>query len=451
MKKELNESIKITGKILDNWLPLKIMYDQTPGVVVCIAVNGVPKYLKAFGLSDLESNIPIKKDAQFRVASMSKMFTAVAILQLQEEGELRIDDKVINYLPWFAGKSDKTDLSNVTIRQLLSHSAGLFRDGVAKQWVNDVFPAKLEGTVSSKSVVFENATTFKYSNHGYAVLGAIIEKVSKESYSDYVSKHIIKKLGLKSIIPDLTDEKPKKLVLGYERYLPDQSYRSPEPHVKTNAYAPATGFISDVKDLAVFLSALNLESKKPLLSRESKKEMMRVHGIPEDDEMYGLGLVLNKVSNHQLYGHSGGFAGFTTNAICEPNDNIQVIVLTNTLSGTAWNVSNSIMELIYKLADMKDVKFVAKEPYSGVYRCRWGDTTVVSLGKDLVEFVSNTNNPAKSWGELSKKKTQLFVDSQKSGYGSPGEESKFSKIKNGKAQEFSTNGAVWRRLSDSLL
>ncbi len=446
MNKDFNTAIKVAGKVVDHWLPLKIQYDHTPGTVVCIAVNGVPKYINAFGFSDVESKVLMKKDAQFRVASMSKMFTAVSIMQLVEKGFLRLDDTVSSHLSWFKGKQGKTDLLNVTTRQLLSHNSGLFRDGTAKQWITDNFPTELEKTISAKSIVFENGTTLKYSNHGYAILGAIIEKVSGNSYVDYVTENIIKKLGLKNTLPDLPNERPAKLAYGYSRYLPDQPEQVKEPDSITNAYAPATGFISDVKDLAVFLASLHLDSKKSVLSRESRKAMIQVHGITEDDGMYGLGLALEKDSDRMTYGHSGGFAGYTTNAISEPEDDVQVIVLTNTISNTAWAVSNNLMRLIYKLKSMKDIEYSEKEPYSGTYRCRWGDLTVVSLGKNLVDFGSGALNPVKAWSVMKPKKKHTFTNTDKSGFGSPGEEVRFTKIKNGKAQEMSNDGMIWKRI-----
>jgi len=446
MKKDFGNSIKVAGKVVDYWLPLKIQYDHTPGAVVCIAVNGVPKYINAFGFSDFTKNVAMKKDAQFRVASMSKMFTAVSIMQLSKKGFLRLDDTVSSHLSWFKGKQGKTDLSNVTIRQLLSHNSGLFRDGTAKQWITDNFPTNLTKTISNKAIVFENGTTLKYSNHGYAVLGAIIEKASGKSYVEYVTENIIKKLGLKNTLPDLPTERPAKLAYGYSRYLPDKPEQIKEPDSMTNAYAPATGFISDVKDLAIFLASLHLDSKKSVLSRESRKAMMQVHGITEDDEMYGLGLDLDKDSGRLTYGHSGGFAGYTTNATSEPEDNVQVIVLTNTISNTAWAVSNNLMRLIYKLKAMKDIEYIEKEPYSGTYRCRWGDLTVVSLGKNLVDFGSGALNPVKAWSVMEPKKKHTFANTEKSGFGAPGEEVRFTEIKNGKAQEMSNDGMTWKRI-----
>ena len=448
MKENLNTAIKLAGKIADNWLPLKIQYDHTPGLVVCVAVKGKPVYLEAFGVSDIIKVVPMKKDALFRVASMSKMFTAVAIMQLQESGKLKIDDKVSDYLSWFKGSVGKSDLSNVTIRHLLSHNAGLFRDGIAKQWINDKFPKSIKNTISPKSVIFENATTFKYSNHGYGVLGAIVEEVSGHSFVEYQYKNIIKPLNLNNTFPDLPEDVLKKLVDGYQRRVPGVSVREKELNINTYAYSPATGFVSDAKDLAVFLASLGLDSKKSVLSRESKKEMMRVHCLTEDNEMYGLGLVLspNKVSGKKTYGHSGGFAGYTTNAISEPEEDVQIIVLTNTISNTAWNVSNGVADLVYKLLDMKDVKYTTDEPYSGVYRSRWGDTTIVSLGNDLVNFSASALNPVGAWTRLTKKKKNTFENMQKKGFGYPGENLRFQKIKNGKAQELVSDGMFLERV-----
>lgn len=446
MQKELNSAIKIAGKIADNWLPLKIKYDHTPGAVVCIAVGGVPKYVNAFGFSDIENGVEMKKDAQFRVASMSKMFTAVSVLQLQEKGKLRLDDTVFSHLKWFKGKAGHTDLSNVTIRQLLSHNAGLFRDGRAKQWINDRFPEKLDDTISAKSIIFENATTLKYSNHGYAVLGALIEKVSKQSFSDYVTDHVIKPLDLKNTLPDLPDEVPLKLARGYERWTPDVA-RNIEPNIKTNTYASATGFISTAKDLAVFLSALHPDNKKSVLSRESRKAMRQVQGIINAEEMYGLGLCMESLSGQETYGHSGGFAGYITNAISHVTDSVQVIVLTNTISGTAGTVSDNLMRLIYKIKDMKDAKFVDKDPYSGTYRNRWGDTAIVSLGKKLIEFDPSTANPVKAWSELEKQKQHVFKNTDKTGLGSPGETITFKNLKNGKAMTLTADWGDSKRIS----
>jgi D-alanyl-D-alanine carboxypeptidase len=446
MNKELLEAIKVTGKIVDYWLPLKIGYDHTPGAVVCIAVNGVPQYLKSFGFSNIKTETKLKANAQFRVASMSKMFTAVAIMQQQEKGLLRLDDKVVDHLSWFSGKNKETDLKNVTIRQLLSHTSGIFRDGIEQQWITDKFPSSLEGTINASSIVFDNGITTKYSNHGYATLGAVIEKVSGQTYSNYIKENIILPLKLKDTLPDFEENSTPKLTPGYKRWIPDQTERDTEPNIKTNAYAPATGFVSTANDLAVFLAAINTNSKRNILCRESRKAMQQIQGLINSEESYGLGLIIETTSGQNTYGHSGGFAGYVTNAISHREDNIQVIVLTNTQSPTAGLVADSTMRMIYNLKNTPGVKFINNDPYSGIYRNRWIDTSVVTTGEEIVTFSPATPNPVNFWSKYKKVKSNIFKNQDKTGFGTPGETFKFQKIKGGKSMEIKSDAMNSERI-----
>ncbi len=438
MEKEIEFALKEIQNVLDVWVPMKIKYDLTPGVVVCIAYKGKSLYLKAFGSRDIEGNSKLSADALFRVASMSKIFTTVAIMQLQERGELRLDDRVSDYLPWFKGKNKTSDLKNVTIRQMLSHTSGIFRDGEGPHWETDKFPKSLKKTISDKAIIIENLSGFKYSNHAFAILGEIIKKVSKFSYEEYVTKNIINPLVLKNTFPDLSDDIPTKLIAGYERFIPDKKDRIAFPHVKTYAYAPATGFISNARDMALFLSSLSLDTKKSVVNRESKKAMMQSHGKPACDDEYGLGLDIFEIKGRTIVGHSGGFAGFITNAITSVVDNIQVVVLTNTHSSTARSVSRGVMEMLYKVADNSHHYQKGKKlphTYDGVYRNRWGDTVIVKIGNKLVGFSPQVNNPISCWSILEQKKVHEFENTDKVGFGSPKEMVRFSEIKNKKSQK----------------
>ena len=168
--------------------------------------------------------------------------------------------------------------------------------------------------------------------------------------------------------------------------------------------------------------------------------MRQVQTIVNDDEMYGLGLSLEKLSGEYTYGHSGGFAGYVTNAISHLKDNIQVIALTNTQSSTTNAASDQVMRLLYKLQDMKGVEYVSDEPYSGFYRNRWGDSVIVSIGDDLVQFGAAAVNPSKAWTRYKKEKQHVFRNTDGSGFGSPGERITFKNIKDGKATAIAADG-----------
>ena len=308
MDSEIKSNINATINILNTWIPMKIKYSNIPGINICIAHNGKSLFTKSFGFSDIEKQIKLNKNSLFRIASHSKMFTAVGIMQLQEQGKLKIDDCVQDYLPWFKGKNETSDIKNITIRQLLSHQSGIFRDGNSHHWSNDNFPKNIELTISPNSIVFENGTTFKYSNHAYATLGGIIEKISGEKYTKYMSKHILKPLGMEHTFPDLPDEIPSKLSKGYERIIPGKDHREIFTHSKTYAYASATGFLSNSNDIAKFLSSLSLESKTSVINRESKKEMIKSQTVTDrkNGEIgYGLGLDTESFNNKLIVGHGG--------------------------------------------------------------------------------------------------------------------------------------------------
>lgn len=453
MQKHIDIAIKATKDIIEHWIPLRLLYDDIPGLSIGISHNGRVRYQKAFGYADLEEGRKLKKDDTFRVASMSKMFTAVAIMQLQEQGKLRLDDKVSKYAPYFKGKSKISDLSNVTIRQILSHASGLFRDGGKNYWQTSKFPKTLRDTISPRSIVFENMVNLKYSNHGVSVLGDVIKKVSGLSYSDYVTKNIIKKLKLTNTYPDLPAEIPKNLASGYGMIMPMQEKREKFKHTKTHAYAPATGFISNTKDLCVFMSALSLSktNRSKLLGRESIKAMSAAYDISSArDEIYGLGLSIVKIDERKTVGHSGGFPGFVTNAVMDTEENLVVIVLGNALRSFASAISFGILEMINGLVSMKGKFNLEKKKissrYNGTYRERWGDTLIVGVGDKLLVFGPRYNKPLFKPTILERKKGHTFVHTGKEGFDAPGEKVVFRKLKNGKMQEAVFAGEVMKRI-----
>src|SRR5262249_4231768 len=153
----------------------------------------------------------------------------------------------------------------------------------------DDFPtrAELRASVSSATVVYENAVRFKYSNFGFALLGEIVRKVSGTPYNDFVTERIIRPLRMTRTAPDLSPEAREWLAVGYTRPIPGVE-RGRIEHMRTNAYSSAAGFLSTVEDLAKYQSALSLARSSKLLGRESRKEMFREQSATPE-EGYGLG------------------------------------------------------------------------------------------------------------------------------------------------------------------
>lgn len=430
MEKNYTKSIKYATKIVDAWLSLKIQYDRIPGLAVGIVYNGKLVYQKGFGYADVESKVSITPKTCFRIASISKTFTAVAVMQLVEQGKINLDDRVEKYLPWFKAQTKDFNSSNITIRQVLSHTGGVFRDGNTPHWENDKFPdlAGLKKSISNKSVVFENLTKFKYSNFGFALLGEVIKKASNLDYDEYVTKNIIKKLGMEQTASDFSKENNDWLAKGYSRPIPNKE-REVFPHAQTKAYAPATGFLSNVSDLAKYLAAMSLKRKNAdiLIGKESKKEMAKEYwAIGEEDESYGLGFEVYKIEKRKIVGHSGGFAGFITQISLDVENDIGVITLTNTNDSSCGSINTGIFETIYKLVDEKSKysegkKILSQEKFEGVYRSRWSDTIVVGIDTNLVAFSPKANSPVKDVTLLKAKGKNKFLMVTKSNFDSLGE------------------------------
>jgi D-alanyl-D-alanine carboxypeptidase len=439
MSEGYSKAIALTAKIADAWLPHKIRYDRIPGIAVGIVHNGKSVYRKGFGYADVEAKIPVTATTCFRIASISKTFTAVAIMQLLEAGKLALDNRVGKHLPWFKKQTAGTDSDNITIRQLLSHTGGVFRDGTSPHWEDSAFPDLdgLKKSVSGKTVVFENLTRFKYSNFGYALLGQIIEKASGLTYDAYVKKHIIGKLGLTRTATDFTSKNDVWLAKGYWRPIPGLQ-RKAFPHSETKAYASATGFLSNVTDLTAYLAALSLKRGNELVGRESKKEMFREHGPAAiEGSFYGLGFGSYKASNRKLVGHTGGFAGFITQVSLDVENDIAVVTLTNTNDSTCAAINTGIFEMIYALADGKNdysrgPTLKQQERFEGTDRSRWGDMVVVGVGPDLVAFDPRIHSPVIGGFLLKAAGRNKFTAKEPPGFDSPGEYVTFSFERNAK-------------------
>jgi len=242
--KSTNRTTTEIQDILEVWIPGKLLFSNTPGLSIAIGHKGNTE-VSSFGYADLKTKLKIKQDSQFRVASMSKMFTAVALMQLQEQKLLSIDDLVSQHIPWFKDKK-------IAIRDIMSHGSGIFRDGDTDFWQTGKFPRDLKKSTKAITKIFKPRKTFKYSNYGYAVLGEVIERVSGKTYTEYTTENIIKPLGLKNTHPDLPRGGLKGLVSGHHKNIPGKKGRV-FPHYVTNVYASATGFISTSEDISKFL------------------------------------------------------------------------------------------------------------------------------------------------------------------------------------------------------
>jgi CubicO group peptidase (beta-lactamase class C family) len=427
MDKNFKKAVEYITKIIDFWFPYKIQYTQIPGASVGIVYNGKLIYQKGFGFADVKLKIPATPETCYFIASISKTFTAVAIMQLVEKRKINLEDRIEKYLPWFKNPY------KITIQEILSHSSGIWRDGNTPHWETDQFPdiKILKRLISKETFVFKNSTRFKYSNFGFALLGEVIKEVSGLSYKEYIKKHIIEKLRMKKTFPDFQKEAKKYLAKGYGRIIPNKKEEIFKP-CKTKAYAPATGFISNVPDLSKYLTALSLKQKNNLLlSKKSKKKMMKEYWkTGERNEWYGLGFDICKIEKRKIIGHSGSFPGFSSRISLDLENDLGIITLFNRDNIFSFWFHQGIFESLYKFLDEKNKylsgeKIKNQEKYEGIYRSRWGDMIILGIDTKLIAFDVRVISPLKEGALLLPKRKDEFLIETKNNFDSVGEAVKF--------------------------
>ena len=190
---------------------------RVPGLVYGLVIDGEPVLIKTLGVRDRKSNDPVTPDTVFRIASMTKSFTALAILRLRDEGKLSLEDPVAKYIPEFARmKMPTTDTAPIRIRELLTHGAGFPEDN---PWGDRQLAVSADVLTRwmREGVPFSPApnTEYEYSNYGFALLGRIVAKASRTSYKDYVTKQLLKPLGMTSSTLELSEGPASMRATGY--------------------------------------------------------------------------------------------------------------------------------------------------------------------------------------------------------------------------------------------
>lgn len=394
------------SRVLDAWLPLKARYEDIPSISVAIIHNGRAAYRRAFGYADQSKRVPATVNTQYRIASISKVFTAVAALQLVEQGRLRLSESIARYVPWFRTGSRGRE---PTVQQLLSHGGGVWRDGDTPHWVDDRFPTlvELQRRRFQDARVFPPNVRFKYSNFGYALLGQAIEAVSRTSYRQYLERFIFKPLAMRSTLVDYEPGRTRQLARGYGRKVLGRK-RPTMPNSVTNFYAPATGLLSTSGDLLHFLSSLMAEPltrhllRNPLLRRMRRK----VWTVGREGEGYGLGLGIDRVGKHRIFGHGGGFSGFTTSVGFDPVERLGVVVLTNANGMNASSMMQGIFGLLFHLERHLAEQLPRRlrgDVREGLYRSRWDDRFVVAVGDGYYAIDPTSNFPAKYGAHILRK------------------------------------------------
>jgi len=397
----MDDWLKPALDYIPQWLDYQMRESEQPGCVIAIVHQGKVVLERAFGCADLNSGIPLTPRHRFRVASHSKSFTAAGIMKLREQGKLGLDERVGEYV-----EGVHPEIAEATIAQLLSHSAGILRDGTdGGQW-QDRRPfldaTELRADFATAPVIEAN-TRFKYSNHGYGLAGLVIEAVTGAPYRSWIKQAIIEPAGLRETDPDMPvgSELPfahghsAKLPLGRRVVIPGDN--------PTDALASAAGFVSTARDLAHWFAQLDPAAEKSVLTIASRREMVRRQWRNPHSSIelyYGLGIMSGKTAAWEWFGHSGRFQGFASRTTVLPDSGVAVSVVTNSVDAPTdlW-----LEGLIHILANFAKHGAPANgvRDWSGRWWALLGAIDLVPMGEKVIVAAPSLSNPFTDASEIS--------------------------------------------------
>lgn len=309
-----------------------------------------------FGRANLQSERPPDERSLFRVASITKTFTAAAILQLRDDGRLSLDDPLHRFLPEFAAVRVRAGaLDAVTLRRLLAHHSGLVTEAPLPGWDALQFPslAEILAAIPDTEIVIPQDSAFKYSNLAYGLLGEVIARTAGMPYSEYLRTRILEPLKMRSSVLELTGDLRPRLAVGHYPHRFDDGYEV-APYKSLNGIAACGQLHTSVEDLAHWVSLQFRAGETPrsgmqILRGATIDESHRPQYLESDWSVgYCLGWRATRVGDRVYHGHGGGIHGYASYVLFSKRYKLGVICLANVwphpgLLGLATEIAETII------------------------------------------------------------------------------------------------------------
>lgn len=347
--------------------------EHLPGLVYGVVLDGKLVHVRSLGLADVVRRIPATSSTEFRIASMTKSFVAMAALKLRDQGKLRLDDPVANYLPELRRvRLPTTDSPALTVRQLMTMTSGLPEDNPWGDRQMAISNARIEQLIGA-GLSFSNApgVSYEYSNLGYIMLGKVVSKVSGMRFQDVVTREILRPLGMNNTRWEYTQAAPGKLALGYRW---ERDHWEAEPILPDGDGAAMGGLITTAEDFARYV-AFHLDAwparsdpERGPLRRASVREMHQpqvLEGLAAKATMldgktpnprvgfYSYGLAgWRDSSNVVTAGHGGGLPGFGSQYYFAPHHGVGVFAFTNLRYGPVYGRTGKALYMLIERADL---------------------------------------------------------------------------------------------------
>lgn len=429
--------------LVEVWMDAMQKYDEIPGISA-IALNDQEVIWKgAYGEANPDEEVKMETNTICSICSISKLFTSIAIMNLYEEGALRLDDRLNEVFPDYELEQQFELSGPITIRNLLTHSSGFPRENAYSHWTDPAleFPTKEEilSKLSEQETLYPSSTYFQYSNLAMTLLGYIVEEVSGQSYDDYVQEHILDPLALSDTRPDMPEELwGTQLAVGYTPETLEGVQHKLELF-DPNGVTPAAGFSSTVEDLAQFAAwqfRLYDAEEEEILKPSTIKNMHNIHWMDSDfGTSWGLGFAVYKGPDGKKWvGHGGYCPGYRSTLTMNPESKMAYSVMTNSNNPNPGKYARGIHAILSKAGNIEEVEEdLAQElkEYAGYYEGEVSRSTtyIGTWGDKLVNMDFPVDEPG-DFSEYRKVDKDHFVRIRDNG--EDGESMKF--IRNDKGE-----------------
>ncbi len=393
--------------LLNSWLEKA----RLPGVAAGIVRGPSLAWSAGYGFADIESRRRPDNLTISRVASVTKTFTTLAILQLRDDGLLTLEDPLVLHIPEFSAAGPRAGrLEDVTVRRMLTHRAGLATEPPLSGWETLDFPSMtaILNVMPQVEVVIPQDSAFKYSNFAFGLLGEVVARLSGRPYIEYVRENILGPLGMTLTGFDLTPEMKPHFATPY-RASEHEDYPRTAPYAHLKGLAAAGQLHSNVRDLAKWVSFQfrtdggdRDPQKGQVLDGTSLEEMHRpVYVEPDWSAGQALGWRVTRIGDRVFHGHGGGIHGFASQVSFNKPSKTGVIVLANLWPATAAAQVATDLLLLVLDADAEAARTAPKQrpaapekvpaalaPYMGAYRAEAGIPAIIEYRGGALRFVN---------------------------------------------------------------
>ena len=452
------QSLRNELELAEAWLAAQRAYDRIPGLSAAIVHDQDLLWSGASGYADLAARRPARPDTVYGICSISKLFTGIAVMQLRDQGALTLDQPLSTLLPWFRLAGDEHQGSEVTLRNVLSHSSGLPRESDMPYWMGPDFEFPTRGQVRERlggqHKLYPAERYYQYSNLGLTLAGEVVAEVSGQEYQDYVRRHILAPLGLNDTDTGFpADRRAERVATGYG-YPGREAGYPPMPRYDTRGITPAAGFTSTALDLARFASwqfRLLGGAPEEVLRPDTLREMQRVEWMDWDwSAARGLAFGVYRIGERTLSGHAGDCPGFNTRIFLDPVSRYAVITLANRNATDVDGYAVRLFDILEAGGTPADAGTATAAPdfsaYVGSFDARpWSGEDLVFRWENSLAMVSLPSmDPLKDMVKLKHLDGDRFRTVRSDG--EAGHEVRFRRDAEGRVSHLEYHGVVWPRL-----